>query len=100
MTKPFRTHLRLHSALRAASCVAILGLTMLSMPAFAGQTEAEAAIARADAVESILSAGGMSTDRISTVGSGLNKPVATNETVAGRQSNRRVEITLLKQPGL
>ena len=54
---------------------------------------------RANSVKTILTAGGVSNDRISTIGSGLNKPVATNNTVAGRQSNRRVEITLLKQPG-
>ncbi len=54
---------------------------------------------RANAVKAILSSGGIGNDRISTFGSGLNKPVATNDSVAGRQSNRRVEITLLKQPG-
>lgn len=55
---------------------------------------------RANAVKAILFAGGVRDDRISTLGSGLNKPVATNDTTAGRQSNRRVEITLLKQPGM
>ncbi len=55
---------------------------------------------RANAVQAILSAGGVGQDRISTIGSGATKPVATNDTVNGRQSNRRVEITLLKQPGV
>jgi outer membrane protein OmpA-like peptidoglycan-associated protein len=55
---------------------------------------------RANAVKAILSAGGVDGARISTVGSGLTKPVATNATAAGRQSNRRVEVTLLKQPAL
>lgn len=55
---------------------------------------------RADSVKSILSAGGIDGARIETVGSGLTKPVATNATAAGRQSNRRVEVTLLKQPAL
>lgn len=55
---------------------------------------------RANSVKAILSAGGIDGARISTVGSGLTKPVATNATAAGRQSNRRVEVTLLKQPAL
>lgn len=57
-------------------------------------------LARANSVKSILSAGGVSSERILTAGSGVEKPVATNATVAGRQSNRRVEITLLNQPGM
>jgi outer membrane protein OmpA-like peptidoglycan-associated protein len=55
---------------------------------------------RANSVKAILAAGGINADRISTIGSGLSKPVATNATAAGRQSNRRVEVTLLKQPAL
>lgn len=55
---------------------------------------------RANAVKAILSSGGVGAEWIQTVGSGLNKPVATNSTTAGRQSIRRVEVTLLKQPGL
>jgi outer membrane protein OmpA-like peptidoglycan-associated protein len=55
---------------------------------------------RANSVKAILAAGGISAERISTIGSGLSKPVATNATAAGRQSNRRVEVTLLKQPAL
>jgi outer membrane protein OmpA-like peptidoglycan-associated protein len=53
---------------------------------------------RANSVKSILVSGGIAPERIATVGSGLNKPVATNSTAAGRQQNRRVEVTLLKQP--
>jgi outer membrane protein OmpA-like peptidoglycan-associated protein len=34
-------------------------------------------------------------DRIITVGMGEGRPVATNDTEAGRQSNRRVELTLV-----
>lgn len=55
---------------------------------------------RANSVKAILATGGISNDRISTIGSGLTKPVATNATAAGRQQNRRVEVTLLKQPAL
>jgi outer membrane protein OmpA-like peptidoglycan-associated protein len=56
-------------------------------------------LARANAVKTILATGGVGGERILTAGSGVNKPVATNATAEGRQSNRRVEITLLKQPG-
>ena len=49
MTMFLRTVPRLGSTLRAAAGFAILGLFALSMPAFAGETEAQAAIARADA---------------------------------------------------
>ena len=34
-------------------------------------------------------------DRIITVGAGESHPVATNDTDAGRQLNRRVELTLV-----
>jgi outer membrane protein OmpA-like peptidoglycan-associated protein len=57
-------------------------------------------LARANSVKSILTGANIDASRIETYGSGLDKPVATNSTVSGRQSNRRVEITLLKQPGL
>lgn len=54
---------------------------------------------RANSVRDTLASGGIDAGRIETVGSGLTKPVATNATVSGRQSNRRVEITLLKIQG-
>ncbi|RJQ67297.1 MAG: OmpA family protein [Desulfobacteraceae bacterium] len=50
---------------------------------------------RAEAVAQALEADGVSPDRISTRGLGEDYPLATNETVAGRQQNRRVEITIL-----
>ena len=53
---------------------------------------------RANAVKAILMAGGVGADRISTSGAGFDKPLATNDTNAGRQLNRRVEITLLEKP--
>lgn len=47
---------------------------------------------RARSVSGILQAGGVSATRISTTGRGASQPVASNDTVAGRAQNRRVEI--------
>lgn len=47
---------------------------------------------RAQAVVNWLVAHGIARERISAVGRGESEPVATNETAAGRQLNRRVEI--------
>ncbi|MEW6441701.1 MAG: OmpA family protein [bacterium] len=52
---------------------------------------------RAEAVARALEAEGVSPDRITTRGHGEAYPVATNETAAGRQRNRRVEVTILNQ---
>jgi outer membrane protein OmpA-like peptidoglycan-associated protein len=50
---------------------------------------------RASAVSSYLRTREVLGDRIITVGMGEGRPVATNETVEGRQQNRRVELTLV-----
>lgn len=49
---------------------------------------------RADAVADYLAAGGVSRKRMSTVGFGESKPVASNETEDGRAQNRRVEFKI------
>lgn len=49
---------------------------------------------RADAVRTYLIQRGVSRDRLSTVGMGQERPVASNETASGRQQNRRVEIII------
>ena len=49
---------------------------------------------RAESVASLLRAYGVSGRRISTVGYGQTRPVATNETEAGRRLNRRVEVLI------
>jgi outer membrane protein OmpA-like peptidoglycan-associated protein len=54
---------------------------------------------RADAVEKALILRGVSPDMMSTVGRGKAYPVATNETAAGRQQNRRVEIVFSDASG-
>jgi outer membrane protein OmpA-like peptidoglycan-associated protein len=50
---------------------------------------------RANAVASYLGTRSVLADRIITVGMGEGRPVATNDTDAGRQQNRRVELTLV-----
>lgn len=54
---------------------------------------------RAQAVANALSARGVSTDRLQTKGLGKSYPVASNDTQAGRQQNRRVEIIFSDESG-
>lgn len=49
---------------------------------------------RAQSVATYLEQGGVEAGRINAVGFGETRPVASNETDAGRAQNRRVEITL------
>lgn len=49
---------------------------------------------RAAAVKSYLSANGVATSRMTTVGRGELDPIATNDTDAGRAQNRRVEFAI------
>lgn len=48
--------------------------------------------ARAESVKTFLAAQGVAADRIATAWFGEERPIATNNTVAGRAANRRVEI--------
>lgn len=50
---------------------------------------------RAQAVAAYLSSRGLASKRIITVGAGPSHPVASNDTPAGRQQNRRVELTIV-----
>lgn len=54
---------------------------------------------RADAVANALSARGVSAGAIQTLGRGEDFPVASNQTAAGRQQNRRVEIVFSDASG-
>ena len=52
---------------------------------------------RAEAVRTALAGMGVTADRIQAVGHGEAQPVASNANQAGRQQNRRVEVTLMGQ---
>jgi outer membrane protein OmpA-like peptidoglycan-associated protein len=54
---------------------------------------------RAEAVKSALATRGVTGDRIDAMGRGEGFPVASNETRAGQQQNRRVEIIFSDQSG-
>jgi outer membrane protein OmpA-like peptidoglycan-associated protein len=49
---------------------------------------------RAEAAAQILVANGIPRARIQTAGRGMNEPIASNESEAGRQQNRRVEVAI------
>jgi outer membrane protein OmpA-like peptidoglycan-associated protein len=51
---------------------------------------------RAAAVRDYLTTIGMEGSRLSSIGYGESRPIASNSTKAGRQQNRRVEISLRK----
>ncbi|NAS12462.1 OmpA family protein [Poritiphilus flavus] len=51
---------------------------------------------RANAVRDFLINEGIGSDRLNAIGYGEDKPIATNNTRAGRTQNRRVEINLIK----
>ncbi|HAW94547.1 MULTISPECIES: OmpA family protein [unclassified Arsukibacterium] len=50
---------------------------------------------RADAVKEFLVMQGVAGSRLSTIGNGLDMPLASNNTSEGRAQNRRVEVTIL-----
>jgi outer membrane protein OmpA-like peptidoglycan-associated protein len=53
---------------------------------------------RAEAVERALIGRGVAATQISVEGRGESTPVANNDTAAGRQQNRRVEMIFTQQP--
>ncbi len=67
----------------------------------AGSDEANQSLSerRAAAVRDALVSRGIEADRVTTVGMGEARPVATNDTPAGRQQNRRVEVVVSDEAG-
>ena len=49
---------------------------------------------RADAVRDYLAANGINPANVTAIGKGKDDPVASNDTAAGRQQNRRVEMVV------
>lgn len=53
---------------------------------------------RADAVRAFFVSQGVAAEKVSAIGYGESRPIATNDTVEGRANNRRVEIVLAPVP--
>ena len=56
------------------------------------ETNMELSLQRANAVMEALVERGVAAERLTAEGIGMNRPIATNDTPAGRRKNRRVEI--------
>ena len=52
---------------------------------------------RADSLKEALTGKGIAGERITTVGYGKKFPVGSNDTTAGKQQNRRVEVSILNE---
>jgi len=72
-----------------AICLTALGLWNSSMPS----------VARAQAVAQGLEVRGVPQDQYRTIGLGEAYPVASNDTSAGRQQNRRVDVVFSNASG-
>jgi outer membrane protein OmpA-like peptidoglycan-associated protein len=99
-----KANLRSGAANRLQPMITYLGLSPQTRVRIEGHTDNRGGMTynqqlsfnRADAVKMAFISGGVDIGRIDIVGSGFSKPVGSNDTISGRESNRRVEITLLK----
>ena len=77
-----------------ASQLQLAGHTDNTGDAAANQTLSER---RAVAIKDLLVAGGVAADRLTTVGYGETKPIASNDTAEGKARNRRTELVVIKK---
>jgi outer membrane protein OmpA-like peptidoglycan-associated protein len=96
------TALRAGAVNRLAPLIAYLQSSPATTVRIEGHTDStgsvehnnELSLGRADAVRQALLASGTLSNVISTYGEGQIEPIASNDTVSGREQNRRVEVTL------
>ena len=99
-----KSDIQTQSAETLADIIAILKKYPDSKFSIEGHTDSQGSDAynqklseeRANSVMRYLVNGGIDTDRLTAEGFGESKPIATNNTAAGRQQNRRTEINLKK----
>lgn len=72
--------------------IQIIGYTDDSMPILVGK---DASLQKANEVAKFLKEHGVASERIITDGAGADNPVANNTTPAGREQNRRIEMTII-----
>lgn len=77
------------------SNVLIVGHTDATGAAAYNQTLSER---RAASAKTFLMSQGIAENRIRTEGRGMNEPIADNETVEGRDANRRIEVAIFANP--
>jgi outer membrane protein OmpA-like peptidoglycan-associated protein len=53
--------------------------------------------ARAEAVKEALTRSGIDASRVTTVGYGQERPIASNDTEAGKAKNRRLELAVVRR---
>ena len=72
--------------------IQIIGYTDDSMPILVGK---DASLQKANEVAKFLKERGVASERMITDGAGADNPVANNTTSAGREQNRRIEMTII-----